>query len=101
MHHGSERVEEVARPHDLRVHDDLVDEVVGLSHQLVGVQAGCVVDLWLSCGLRLCGRLTCDSLLACSTCSLALVWIELLVLVEVVQEQLELVLVAHAWQAGR
>ena len=32
--HRSQRVEEIAIPHDGRVHDDLVDHVVGLGNQL-------------------------------------------------------------------
>ena len=41
--HSSQAVEEVSGPHNLRVHDDLVDQVVGLCDQL----------RWLSCGLEL------------------------------------------------
>lgn len=33
-HHRTERVEEVASPHDLRIHDDLINQVVCVSDQL-------------------------------------------------------------------
>ena len=34
LHHAAQGVEEVPGPHNLGVHDHLVDEVVGLGHQL-------------------------------------------------------------------
>lgn len=41
--HGSKRVEEIPRPHDLRVHDDLVDEMVGVGDQSTVVDLRLVV----------------------------------------------------------
>ena len=46
--HGTKGVEKVSRPHDLRVHDDLVYQMVGMGDELALLGGQNTIDLTLN-----------------------------------------------------
>lgn len=83
-HHSSKRVEKIASPHNLRMHDYFVDQVVSLSHQLIALN---LLLLVLSCHLVL------FSLHIC----ILLSEVQLLILGKVLKQQLQLLIICNHW----